>query len=126
VKNVQIDIIAPMLSHTEMSCRGCGFIFGFLGLRGKYRTVCHNEYPEEWKERAEALWRWIATLSSLYRHRVRIRIIDAQSPVGLWKQLRYRLFTLPAFIIDKKVTYAGWDSNELEALIDQRVRATCS
>jgi len=40
----------------------------------------------------------------------------------LWKQLRYHVFRFPAFIVDKKHTYVGWDHEELEALIDDRIR----
>jgi hypothetical protein len=50
-------------------------------------------------------------------------VIDAQSLAGIWKQIRYRLFKFPAFIVDKKLTYIGWDHRQLEALIDQRVHA---
>jgi hypothetical protein len=42
--------------------------------------------------------------------------------LGLWKQIRYRLFRFPAFIVDRKSTYIGWDYQELETLIDERIR----
>lgn len=60
-------------------------------------------------------------LSRLYRHRLTIRIIEAGSPLGLWKQIRHRVFRTPAFIIDRKMTYTGWDNNALQALIDERM-----
>ena len=116
---IHIEIIAPMLSTVEMSCRGCGSILGYLGLRDKYRNACTNEYPDDWKQAVEYLSKWINEVASLYRHRIRIRVIDAQSPLGLWKQLRYRVFRFPAFIVDQKKTYIGWDHQELESLIDE-------
>jgi hypothetical protein len=42
----------------------------------------------------------------------------------LWKQIRYRLFRFPAFIVDRKRTYIGWDYAELESLIDERIHAS--
>jgi hypothetical protein len=67
------------------------------------------------------LSKWIQELSHLYRHRLQIRVIDAQSPLGLWKQIRYKLFRFPAFIVDRKLTYIGWDPKQVEALIDERI-----
>jgi hypothetical protein len=119
---VILEVVAPMLSTVEMSCRGCGFIFGYVGLKDKYRNACTNEYPDEWKLAVDRLSRWLQEISYLYRHRIQIRVIDAQSPLGLWKQIRYRLFRFPAFIVNKRRTYIGWDSGQLENLIDERIR----
>jgi len=118
---ILLEVVAPMLSTVEMNCRGCGFVFGYLGLKSKYRNACTNEYPEDWKWAVGYLSEWIREVSSLYQHRILIRVIDAQSPLGLWKQIRYKLFRFPAFIVDKKRTYIGWDFQQLECLIDERI-----
>jgi len=118
---ILLEVVAPMLSTVEMNCRGCGFVFGYLGLKSKYRNACTNEYPEDWKWAVGYLSEWIREVSSLYQHRILIRVIDAQSPLGLWKQIRYKLFRFPAFIVDKKRTYIGWDFQQLESLIDERI-----
>jgi hypothetical protein len=120
---VLLEVVAPMLSTVEWNCRPCRFMFDTLGLRHKYQSSCTNEYPEEWKQAVNFLTTWIQEMSNLYRHRLKIRVIDAQSPVGLWKQIRYRLFRFPAFIVDKKHTYIGWDTKQLEALIDERIHS---
>jgi hypothetical protein len=119
VKAVELDVVAPMLSCVDLTCRGWSCILGTTGLRNKYRTACMNEYPDQWKRDALTLSRWIEGLSELYRHRILIRLIDPQSPLGLWKQIRHRLFRFPAFIVDKKRTYIGWDSGQLETLIEE-------
>ena len=118
---ILLEVVAPMLSTVEMNCRGCGFVFGYVGLKSKYRNACMNEYPEDWKWAVDYLSAWIREVSSLYQHRICIRVIDAQSPLGLWKQIRYKLFRFPAFIVDKKRTYIGWDFKQLECLIDERI-----
>ena len=118
---VLLEVIAPMLSTVELNCRPCRFMFDTLGLGSKYRHISENEYPEDWKQIADYLADWIQEMSNLYRHRLKIRVIDAQSPLGLWMQLRHRLFRFPAFVVDKKHTYTGWDTKQLEALIDERI-----
>jgi hypothetical protein len=118
---ILVEIVAPMLSTLEISPRGYGLVADSLGLNGKCRSASVNEYPDDWKEAVGYLTQWVEEISRLYRHRVRIAIIDAQSPVGLWKQLRHRVFRFPAFIVDRKRTYIGWDYKELEAIIDDRI-----
>lgn len=119
---VYLEVIAPMLSSVEMSCSRCGFVFDYLGLKRKYRNICADEYPEDWKQAAVYLSDWIREISLLYRHRIRIRIIDAFTPLGFWKQIRHSVFRFPAFIVDQRGTYIGWDPGELEALIDEKIR----
>ena len=121
MNTILVEIVAPMLSTLEISSRGYSLVSDSLGLNQKDRSASLNEYPEDWKEATGYLTRWVEEISRLYRHRIRIDIIDAQSPIGLWKQLRYRVFRFPAFIIDRKKTYIGWDYKELEAIIDGRI-----
>ncbi len=121
---ILIEVVAPMLWSMDMSCRGCGIAFDAAGLKNSDQASCLDSYPDEWKESADYLSNWIRDISKLYRHRIKIRIIDAQSPLGLWKQLRYRVRKLPAFIIDSRRTYMGWDNRELENIIDQEIRKT--
>ncbi|RLB11990.1 MAG: hypothetical protein DRG63_12360 [Deltaproteobacteria bacterium] len=113
-----IEILAPTLSGIDMSYRGCGMVMDYVGLRSKYRNACINEYPTEWKEAVRYLSEWIKRLLSLYPYHIQVRLIDAQSPLGLWKQIRHRLFRFPAFIINHRETYIGWDTDQLEELID--------
>ncbi len=123
MNTILIEIVAPMLSTLEMSSRGYGLITASLGLNGKYRSASVNEYPDDWKEAVDYLSRWVEEISRLYRHRIRIDIIDAQSPFGFWKQIRHRVFRFPAFIVDRKKTYIGWDYQELETIIDGRIHS---
>ncbi|MFH1351338.1 MAG: hypothetical protein ABII26_10455 [Pseudomonadota bacterium] len=120
---VLIEVVTPMISSVEMNCRRCNLVFDYLGLQNRYRNDCAAEYPEEWKEAVGYVAGLINGILKLYRHRVRIRVIDAQSPLGLWKQIRHRVFRFPAFVIDKKSTYIGWDPLQLEALIDERIHS---
>jgi len=121
MKPVYIEVVAPMLSSVEISSWRYSFMLSLTGLKSKYRNACINEYPDDWKWAVNYLSQWLQEISSLYRHRIQIQVIDALSPLGLWKQIRYRLFRFPAFIVDRKQTYIGWDPHQLEALIDERI-----
>jgi len=121
MNTILVEIVAPMLSTMELGSRGYGLVSDSLGLTRRYRSASVNEYPDDWKDAIDYLTQWVEQIVRLYRHRVRIAIIDAQSPVGLWKQLRHRVFRFPAFIVDRKKTYIGWDYQELEAIIDGRI-----
>lgn len=123
MKRVLLEVVAPMLSCMELNHPGLKGVFSSLGLAEKERNACTRSYPQDWKEAVDCLFEWVDEISHLYRHRILIRIIDAQSPLGFWKQLRHRVFTFPAFIVDRKYTYVGWNPRELEEMIDARVRS---
>ncbi len=118
---ILLELVAPMLSYPEFNSLGLSLMAGSLGLGSKHSDVCIDEYPDDWKFAVDYLSQWVRELTNLYRHRLYIRVIDAQSPLGLWKQIRYRLFRFPAFIVARKSTYIGWDHGELEALIDEQI-----
>ena len=122
MKPVLLEVVTPLFSGMEIGCFGCDLIMNSIGLKKKDRSACVNEYPDDWKESLARLSAWIGDLTRLYRHRIHIRIIDPQSPLGLWKQIRHRVSRFPAFIVDRKNTYSGWDHEALEALIDERIR----
>lgn len=121
MRSVLVEIVAPMMTAESPRSFGASLVMGSLGLLKKGRQAACSEYPPDWKEALETLTAWVGDITRLYRHTVRIRLIDAQSPLGFWKQLRHRVFRFPAFIVDGKSTYVGWDPKELEALIDERL-----
>ena len=121
---VQLEVIMPLITTLGFGCRSCNVIFNQAGIENGYREDCASEYPEEWTQELEQLLAWIKDFKQLYKHRLHVQLIDAQSPAGLWKQLRHRLSEMPAFIVDRKLVYTGWDRERLEDLIDQRIRET--
>jgi len=48
-------------------------------------------------------------------------VIDAQSPMGILKSVRHRAWKYPAFIVEGKDKYVGWDTEKLETLIDRHL-----
>jgi len=93
------------------------------GMKQKFHQDEMNEYPADLKEEYVKLSDWIRELSHLYKHRLLIKLIDIQSPLGIYKALRHRIRTYPTFIIEGKETYAGWDKNRLEDLLDKYIQA---
>jgi hypothetical protein len=119
---VEIDVVFPLLTGVAFTCRRCGPLMGQLDIHKNYQADCGDEYPEDWKQNVEKLSLWIENASQLYKHRIQIRVIDAFSPLGIWKKIRHRLTDMPAFIVDNKSTHTGWDTDRLETLIDERIR----
>ncbi len=122
MKPVEIEIIYPLITALGLNCRGCNLIFDEAELGAKFRDCCNEGLPDEWKQSLLRLRNWIQQANELYKHRIQIRLIDAQSLLGLWKQIRYRLFQMPAFILSRKITHVGWDTNALEDLIDRIIK----
>lgn len=118
---ITIEVIMPMLTSLEFGCSKCGILFNQLGLEKDYRSSCSDEYPEELRQEAAAILDALRGLSSLYKHRIRFKLIDAQSPLGLWKLIRHRIFKLPAFIVDNKHVCSGCDREKLEPFIDMGI-----
>jgi hypothetical protein len=119
---VEIDVVFPLLTGEAFTCRRCGPLFDQLDIHKDYQQACTDEYPEDWKQDVAKLSQWIENASDLYKHRIQIRVIDAFSPLGIWKKIRHRLSAMPAFIVDNKSTHTGWDTDRLESLIDERIR----
>jgi len=60
---------------------------------------------------------WIRELIRLHKDRLLIKLIDAQSILGFYKSLRHWVRKYPAFIVEGKETYMGWDKSRLESLL---------
>ena len=83
-----------------------------------------DEYPSDLREEFAKLSDWIRELNRLYKHRLLIKLIDAQSLLGILKSLRYWIRSYPTFIVEGKETYAGWDKIQLETLLDKYIKTS--
>ena len=122
MKPISLEIVTRVLT-TFGHCRPCELIFGEADLGQKFREKDLTEYPPDLTDEYLRLSDWIRDLTRLYRHRLAIRIIDAQSLLGIYKSFRHRIRTYPAFIVEGKETYAGWDRDRLEQLLDKHIKA---
>jgi hypothetical protein len=121
MKPVEVEIVYPLITAVAFGCARCSPLTGQVGWGAAYAESCRDEFPEDVKQGLELLSEWVGRASRLYMHRLEIRVIDAHSPLGIWKRLRHGFTGLPAFIIAKKRVHTGWDSKQLEDIIDTQL-----
>lgn len=115
MKPILLEIVTKVVTFFD-HCRHCEVLFDQAGLDQKFHQKELDEYPSDLKEEYVKLSDWIRELTRLYKHRLLVRLIDVQSPLGIYKSLRYRIRTYPTFIVEGKETYTGWDKGQLESL----------
>jgi len=123
MRPISLEIVTRVLTTFD-HCRHCEIFFDEAGLDKKFHQKEVNEYPPDLKEEFVKLSDWIRELTRLYKHRLLIRLIDVQSFLGIYKSLRHRIRKYPTFIVEGKETYAGWDKNQLEGLLDKHIKAS--
>jgi hypothetical protein len=123
MKPIRLEIVTKVITFFD-HCRRCKVLFDQTGLDQKLHQKEMDEYPSDLKEEYRNLSDWIRELSRLYKHRLQIRLIDVQSPLGIYKSLRHRIRAYPAFIVEGKETYIGWDKNQLESLLDKYIQSS--
>jgi hypothetical protein len=125
MKTISIEVVSNFLT-TYSHCTRCEVIFRESGLGPEANRGDIKDYPAELKEEILKLSDRIGELKQLYKHRIYIRLTDAQSPRGIYKSLIHRLRKYPAFIIEKKDVYVGWDRDRIEELVDKYLRVAGS
>jgi hypothetical protein len=121
MKPIRLEVVTRVVTFFD-HCRRCQILFDQSGLDEKLHQKEMEEYPPDLKEEYLKLSDWIGELTRLYKHRLLIRVIDAQSPLGIYKSLRHRIRTYPAFVVEGKETYTGWDKSQLELLLDKYIQ----
>jgi hypothetical protein len=121
MKPILLEIVTKVISSFGQ-CRRCKILFDEAGFDQKFHQKEMDEYPADLKEEYTKLSDWIRELNGLYKHRLSIKLIDVQSPLGIYKSLRYWIRTYPTFIVEGKETYAGWDKSQLEGLLDKYIK----
>ena len=122
MKPIHIEVVSKVLT-SYVQCGKCSLILDKTGIQEKIRMLDMKGYPEDLREELSRLSEWLGELLRLYKHRIRIRIINAQSLLGIYKAIRHGIGRYPCFIIAHRDTYVGWDRGELEAVIDAHIRA---
>jgi hypothetical protein len=121
MKTISIEVVGNLLT-TYSHCSRCEVIFRESGLGKEANRGDIQDYPAELKEEILKLSDRLGELKQLYKHRIDIRLTDAQSPRGIYKSLIHRLRQYPAYIIAGKDVYIGWDRERIEELVDKYLR----
>jgi len=120
MNRVSIEVIAPVLTEFY-HCLHCETIFDQAGLGRRVHGEHINEYPEDIKEDFLRLSNWLIDLARRYGDTIRIRLIDPQSLEGFLKSMRYWVRRHPAFIINARKEYAGWDKAALNRVLQAQI-----
>jgi hypothetical protein len=122
IKSIKVEVISLMLTVQTEECKNCRLIFEETDVKRKFADKEMNEYPEDMKKDVLHLSNWIRELARDYSDRIQSKVIDALSPLGLYKSIRHRIRKFPAFIIDYRKTYSGWDKQALGSILDQHLQ----
>lgn len=125
MKPLTVEVVSNLITGFG-HCARCELLMNEAGMNTRARQQDLADYPAELREELAKLGDWLSELCRLYRHRISIRLIDAKSPLGLYKSLLHRIRCYPTFIIEKKEVYSGWDRERIEELLDTHMQAANS
>ena len=117
-KSIDVEVVAHVTGSMQ-HCSHCQVFIDGVGVGEKIHRENINSYPPEFIEEWQRLSEWILELAETHPGQLTIRIVDAQSPQGIWKSLSKGVRKYPTFIIEGKQKYHGWDKGRLNDLIDQ-------
>ncbi|HHS97367.1 MAG TPA: hypothetical protein ENK08_05635 [Chloroflexi bacterium] len=116
-QSIRLEIVA----HIPTAFRHCMHCERLMdaALGETVRQEMVEEYPAEFLEEFDRLLLWIDELTARWGSRLQVRVVDPQSPEGLWKSLRYRVRRYPTFIVEGRHRIVGWDKEALYRALDE-------
>jgi hypothetical protein len=105
-KPVKIEIVAHVLGSMN-HCSHCQVFIDGVGIGKQIKQADLDAYPQDFVDEWQRLSDWVLALTARYPGQLEIKIIDAQSPAGLWKAFWFGMRAYPTFII-KGEYYRGW------------------
>lgn len=98
-------------------CQRCAPFIDDAGVSERVLQDELNSVPEDaWQEYAR-LSGLVRDLAGRYGAQLRITLVDPRSAMGFWKSLRHWVRRYPAFIVNGRQKYVGWDRDALEKLL---------
>jgi hypothetical protein len=113
-------VLLEVLAHVPTEffhCLHCERVFDVTDVGAEVRREARASYPSQILEEAQRLSTLLTELSAKWGKLLQIRVIDPQSPEGLYKSLRHWIRRYPTFVIDRRAVYTGWDREALEQLL---------
>ncbi len=120
MSHVSVQVIAPVLTD-YFHCMHCEQLFEQADIGRQVHQEELDQYPEDVKQEAARLAGWLFDLADRYGDQIHIRVIDPQSPEGLFKSLRYWVREYPTFIVDGQEKIVGWNRAALDAALEARL-----
>jgi hypothetical protein len=115
-KPLTVDVISQILSSFD-HCSHCQLFLNAAGVGHRIHREDFDAFPRELRDEYDRLSRLVTGLSERFAGRVRFRILDPQTPEGMWKSLRYWVRRYPTFLIDGE-KQVGWDEEALTRRIE--------
>jgi hypothetical protein len=104
----------------------CEQLIDQTGIGRQMRQEELDQYPDDFKQEAARLANWLVDLADRYGDQIQIRVIDPQSPAGLFKSLRHWVREYPTFIVDGREKVTGWNQAALETTLKARLAGKVS
>ncbi len=123
VHGIHLEVVGRMPTAYR-HCHRCNPIFKQSRLEEGVNREAVREYPEAVQEEFVWLSDILGELDRLYGSRIVITLTDAVSIPGMYKTIRYRLRTYPAFIVNKHVVVSGRDRERLLRVIEEHLHNT--
>lgn len=116
--SVLLEVVAPLPGGLA-ACVSCERMMDLAGVGARGRGQMQAEYPPEVLAEAERLAVLLQDLARRHGERLQIRLMDVQSLPGLGRSLRYGLRRYPAFIVNRRQVFAGWEEAPLERALER-------
>jgi hypothetical protein len=117
-------VVLEVLAHIPTDffhCAHCERLFDVADVGTSVHKEVQASYPQDMLEDAQRLGQGLEDLSDRYHDRLRISIVDVNSPQGFLKALRYRVRRYPAFIINGRRTLVGWDPAGRNRMLEEEM-----
>ncbi len=120
VHGVHLEVVGRMPTAYR-HCHRCNAIFKQSGVDQGVNRDAVLEYPEALQDEFVWLSDLLGDLDRLYGSRIVITLTDAVSLPGLYKTIRYRLRTYPAFIVNRREVVSGRNRERLIQVIEKHM-----
>lgn len=101
---VEIIAYAPTAFY---HCTHCEVAWREAGMTNRiHEEQVDSSLPADLRDEFQVISDWVREIFRLHCDRVVIKVIDAASPEGLVKSLRYRVRRYPAVIVDRNARFS--------------------
>ena len=118
--SIRLQVVAPVLTDF-FHCMHCEQFFQQAGIGEQVHRAELEQYPEDIIQDAAKLAEWLFDLAQRYGDRFRIQVIAPQSLQGFFLSLRHWVRSYPAFIVQSRKAYIGWDRKALDRALQEYV-----
>lgn len=102
---VEIIAYAPTAYY---HCTHCEVAWREMGMSNRlHDEQVASSLPEDLIQEYQRISGWVQEMFRIYCDRLVIKVIDAASPEGVLKSLRYGAHRYPAVIVDRQVRFTG-------------------